>query len=95
MRPCQDNLDILASHGLDASCCEQSAWFDDGERLHEGAAAINEVLRRIPGTRGLGWRLAAMAAAVGPIHEAEVAAYRFVASNRGRIESRLQELESG
>lgn len=92
--PCQDNVELLAAHGLDAACCEQAAWFDDGQTLHEGAAAINEVLRRIPGMRGLGWRVTALVAGIGPIFEAEAAAYRFVATNRSRLEAQLRELES-
>ncbi len=93
-KPCQDNAELLAAHGLGPECCLQAAWFDDGETLHEGAAAINEVLRRIPGLSGLGWRIAALAANNGAVLEAESAVYRFVAANRSRLESQLQELES-
>jgi predicted DCC family thiol-disulfide oxidoreductase YuxK len=87
---CAAAVEVRQAAGISESECARAALLVEttasGElRTRRAAAAINGVLRRLPGWRNLHWRIAARLYWVPGVRQLEEAGYRLVARNRHRL----------
>ncbi len=80
----------IARVGLTVEECRRAAYLIDesavnGPRVYGGAAAVNFLLRQMPGRRRVGWRWLGRAYRVPGIRQVEDLGYRWVAKNRMRF----------
>jgi predicted DCC family thiol-disulfide oxidoreductase YuxK len=73
---------VLARYGMTREEADRAAWIIERDgRRSEGAAAANQVMRKIGG----GWSTLASAYRLRPLAIAEEAVYRWFAGNRSRF----------
>ena len=91
--PCQSAVDLRKRAGIEEVECGHSAILVecDSDRVvavHRAAAAINGVMRRLPGSRNAFWRFISAFYFIPGIKQLEELGYRVVANLRHRFGKR-------
>lgn len=91
--PCQEAKTLRAALGIPESRCQETAIYVDADGMKTHQDAINAVLRRIPGGRGIGWRSLGRMGGVPGLHRLGGLGYKWVAKNRHRLRGPKEEPE--